>query len=185
MFDEFFEEDDDLMLDLDDALEAELEDTEWEAKIAELDDATPMEQRVRLYQQIRDAGVLPDDAAFFLIAWAVESIAEDRVQELYSSQYAVRFEQLAEEHGLDEDMLAVMEQDELPEDYRSLQLEFAQAVDSLAVATFQAFGEHKMAALYKTDAEEFDRRYDEGYAHFFGEEEGLAEDLDVNEETQD
>lgn len=185
MFDEYFDQDADFVLDLDDALQAELEGTEWEAKISALNEDTPMEDRVRVYQQIRDAGVLPDDAAFFLIAWTVETIAEERVQDIYNTQYAERFERLADKHGLDEDMLAVLDVEELPEDYRALQLEFAQAVDALVAATFQAFGEHKMASMYKTRAEEFDKHYDAGYAYFFGEEEGYASDFDENVGMQD
>jgi len=185
MFEEFFDQDEDFVLDLDDALTAELEGTEWEARAEALDEDTPIEDRIRLYQQIRDAGVLPDDAAFFLIAWPVEIIAEERVQDIYQSQYNARFEQLAEEHGLDEDTLAVLEDEELPAEYRALQLEFAQVVDALMVAALQSFGEHKMASLYKTNPEEFDTRYDEGYAYFFGEDNGYASDLDVDAEMQD
>jgi len=177
---EYLDSDEDFVLDLDDALLAELEGTEWEALVEDMSEDTPLEDRVALYRRIREAGVLPDDAAFFLIAWAMEAIAEERVSEIYEKQYAARFERVADEQGLDEDMLAVLEPDELPQEYRALQLEFAQAVDSLVVATFQTLGEHKMASLYKTNSAEFDRRYDEGYAYFFGEVEGNS--LDVDEE---
>ena len=175
MDNEYFDADIDFVLDLDDALQAELEGTEWESQVGKLDEDTPLEERVLLYQQIRDAGVLPDDAAFFLIAWTVETIAEERVQALYAAQYAARFERLAKEHGLDEDKLEVMDPDELPEDYRALQLEFAQSIDALMAATFQSFGEHKMASLYKMQQEEFDRRYDAGYTYFFGDDENVDE----------
>ena len=169
-------EDDDFVLDLDDALSAELEGTEWEAGAKALNEEMPPEERVAFYQQVRAAGVLPEEATFFLVTWAVETIAEERVNEVFNQQYAARFERLADEHGLDEDMLAVLETDELPADYRALQLEFAQTVDALVVATFQSFGEHKMASMYKMKPEDFDRRYDEGYAYFFGEEAGADEE---------
>jgi len=184
MENEYFDPDEDFVLDLDDALLAEVEGTEWEEKVGALSEDTPLEERVALYQQIRDAGVLPEDVAFFLVAWAVEAIAEERVRDIYDKQYAVRFERVMDEQGLDDDLIAILEPDELPQEYRALQLEFAQAVDALVAATFQTFGEHKMASLYKTNPEEFDRRYDEGYAHFFGSDEGNASDFD-EEEHQD
>lgn len=180
---DFFDTDEDFVLDLDDALQAELEDTEWEDAVGELSEDMPLEERVALYQRIRTAGVLPDDASFFLIVWALENLVEERVTEIYEKQYAMRFARVAEEQGLDDDLLAVLESDELPQEYRALQLEFAAAVDALEVAVFQSFGELKMATLYKTDPEEFDRRYDAGYAYFFGEAEGYASNL--GEELQD
>ena len=181
MFEEYFDEDEDFVLDLDDALQAELEDTAWEAAVIELNEDTPLEDRARVYQHLRDAGALPEDASFFLIAWTVETIAEARVQQMFESQYAGRFDHLAEEYGLDEDMLTVLAPEELPEEYHALQLEFAQAVETLVAATFQIFGEHKMATLYRTDEAKFDRRYDEGYNYFFGEMNGYASDLDTGD----
>jgi hypothetical protein len=82
---------------------------------------------------------------------------------------------------LDEDILAVLEPDELPQEYRALHLEFAHAVDTLVKATYQSFGEHKMASLYHANPAEFDRRYDEGYAFFFGADEGYAIDIEEDE----
>lgn len=178
----YFDPDEDFVLDLDDALMDEVEGTEWEEKVDMLTEDTPMPERIALYQQLRDGGAVPEDAAFFLIAWAIESVAEGRVDEIYANQFAARFERVIDEEGLDEDLIETMEPDELPQAYRELQLELAQAIDALEVATLQSFGEHKMAALYKSDPEEFDRRYDEGYAYFFGSEEGVLGDLDEEEE---
>ncbi|MHB0938525.1 MAG: hypothetical protein ACYDCO_23605 [Armatimonadota bacterium] len=182
MEDMYFDPDEDFILDLDDALMSEVEGTEWEEKVGELSEETPKAERIALYQQLRDAGAIPEDAAFFLITWAIETVAEERVDEIYEKQFAARFDRVMEEEGLDEDLIETMEPEELPQPYRELQLELAQAIDALEVATLQSFGEHKMAALYKSDPEEFDRRYDEGYAFFFGQEEGFAGDLDEEEE---
>ncbi len=180
---EFFdrEDDSDFVLDLDDALQAELEGTSYEAKAAALHEETPLDERVRVYQYLRGAGAIPESAGFFLVSWAIESIAEERVDDLYNRQFADRFARLIDEHGLDEELLAVLSKEELPEDYRALELELANAIDALTVATFQAFGEHKMAALYTADPDEFDRRYDEGYAYFFGETEGYRSELREDE----
>lgn len=178
----YFDPDEDFVLDLDDALLDEVSGTEWEDEVGKLSEDTPMPDRIALYQRLRDAGAVPENAAFFLIAWAVESVAEERVDELYANQFATRFERVMDEEGLDEDLIEIMEPEELPQSYRELQLELAHAIDALEVATLQAFGEHKMAALYKSDPEEFDRRYDEGYAYFFGSEEGGASEFDEEEE---
>ena len=174
----YFDPDEDFILDLDDALMDEVEGSEWEDQVGELSEDTPMPERIALYQRLRDAGAIPEDAAFFLIAWAIESVAEGRVDEIYANQFAARFERVMDEEGLDEDLIETMGPEELPQSYRELQLELAQAIDALEVATLQSFGEQKMAALYKSDPEEFDRRYDEGYAYFFGGEEGFVGDLD-------
>ena len=164
----FTESDTEMLLELDELVRQELVDSPWAAQADQMDLTTPMEDRVTFYQQLRRAEVLPKDAAFFLVAWAIEEVAQERALELHDRQFAERFSKLEEKYHLDPDRL----DDEgmvVPEEYAALDIEFAQVVKSLAVATFQSFGEHKMAAMYNTQPQEFDRHCDGGYTYFFGE----------------
>ncbi|OPZ82607.1 MAG: hypothetical protein BWY76_02664 [bacterium ADurb.Bin429] len=156
----------DFTADLDDALHDQLTGTTWEEVVHRLTPETPAEERVPLYQAIRKANLLPNEATFFLIAWAVETIANDRSAELLTAQYQSRFAEMEERLGLGEDAIEHLES--APPEYRALHLEFAQAAAALFVATFQAFGEHKMASLLRQNPDEFDRLYNAGYEFFLG-----------------
>ena len=167
----FYKEDDEdnFVEELDAAVQWELQGTPWEEPAEQLDETTLLEDRIAFYQQLRKAEALPDEASFFLVAWAIEEMAQERAQILHDQQYATRFNELEAKYQIDADTLE--EGAAVPEEYSALTIEFTQAVKALLVATFQAFGEHKMAALYRTQPDDFDRRYDAGYAFFFGEEE--------------
>lgn len=156
----------DLIADLDDALHDALAGTPWEEDIHQLTPETPMETRVRLYQDIRKADTLTHEATFFLIAWAIETIANERAVELLEARYQPRFDEMERRFNLPEDVLDHLES--APPEYRALHLEFGQAAHSLFIATFQAFGEHKMASLLRQQPEEFDRLYNAGYEFFLG-----------------
>lgn len=156
---------------LDEELLLALEDTDWQQRVGELTLDTPLEERVALYQQIRNAGVLPDEATFFLIAWALQEIASERVLELFDAQYAARFARMEEKYHIDPSAYIAGELPDVPQEYEALNLEFNQAAKSLHVATMQTFGEHKMASLHNSQPETFNERYFAGEAFFLGEEE--------------
>jgi hypothetical protein len=162
----------DFMVDLDDALHDQVMGTPWEAMVLALTPDTPIEERVVLYQALRKANLLPNEATFFLIGWAVETIANERAAALLETQYQARFVEMEERYGLDEVVMEHLEA--APPEYRALHLEFAQAAASLLTATFQAFGEHKMASLLRQNPGEFDRLYNTGYEFFFGPAEESA-----------
>jgi hypothetical protein len=52
---------------------------EWKRLVDQLSDRTTDEERVRTYKAIRDAGVLPADAAFFLFGHAVQWIPPEGI----------------------------------------------------------------------------------------------------------
>jgi len=168
-FENIYEDDDELFRDeLDEAVLWALQDTVWEEQASQIDGLTLLEDRIAFYQQLRKEEALPDEATFFLIAWVVEEIVGERAQVLHDQQFATRFAELEAKYHIDPDTLE--ENSELPEEYVALNIEFAQAIKALFLATFQTFGEHKMASLYRTQPEEFDRRCDVGHTFFFGEE---------------
>jgi hypothetical protein len=156
----------DMIADLDDALHDALAGTPWEDELHRLTDEMPMEPRVRLYQALRKANILPHEVTFFLIGWAIEMVANERTADLLETQYQPRFDALEAQYGLPEDAYENLEHTPAP--YRALHLEFGQAANSLFIATFQAFGEHKMASLLRQTPEEFDRLYNAGYEMLLG-----------------
>jgi hypothetical protein len=153
---------DEFLADLDDALRERLAGTTWEDALAPLNAETPLEERLALYQRLRASGILPEEATFFLVAWTLETLARERAAELLEAQYDPRFARLEKKYGEELDGADV------PDEYRALHIEFNQAVQSLLVATFQAFGEGRMARLLRQQPPEFDRLYNAGYEYFFG-----------------
>jgi hypothetical protein len=171
-FDEEFDAedlDDDLeneslfIAELDDALREKLTDTPWTSRFATLSEETPWEERVQLYQALRDGKALPDDATFFLIAWAIESLIEERLFAMYDNVYAKRFEQIRRAHGLAED--ENWEPGEGPREYQDLYTEMETASHALARAAYQRFGEERMLDLLKQQPEQADRQYEAGHAY--------------------
>lgn len=162
----------DMIADLDDALHDALAGTPWDDELSHLNDATPLETRVRVYQALRKADILPHEATFFLIAWAIETLANERTAELLETQYQPRFDEMEARYGLADDAYEDLENTPAP--YRALHLEFGQAANSLFIATFQAFGEHKMASMLRQTPEEFDRLYNTGYEMLLGPSEESA-----------
>ena len=54
----------------------------WHADWMQLGPETPETERLRVYQAIRDAGDLPDDAAFYLISWQIDAMTSLLAEEL-------------------------------------------------------------------------------------------------------
>lgn len=131
------------------------------------------EDRLAVYQAVRDMGSLPAEAAFFLISWIVDAITLVDAEELLAEQQ----DQLAEikaRHGLeiDEDW----PEGETPAEYEEAQLEFFAAWDELYAEQLEAHGEADMARTFREAREQFDRISEAG-RQFFGRT--PAQDLDV------
>ena len=58
----------------------------WHDDWMQLGPETTESERLRVYQTIRDAGDLPDDAGFYLVSWQIDSmtslLAEEVLQDL-------------------------------------------------------------------------------------------------------
>ncbi|MBF0528869.1 MAG: hypothetical protein HQK55_06300 [Deltaproteobacteria bacterium] len=110
------------------------------------------EQRLAAYQAVREAGVIPEEAAFFLIAYTIEWIAQDRIM----ADFQRRMENASQARSM-------QERDELaytPPDWDNQQI----------INTFLNFGETAMAELYKNDRPEFERLKEVGRRFFFNNE---------------
>jgi hypothetical protein len=74
---------------------------EWKGLVEVLTDATPFEERVRAYKAIRDAGILPPDAAFFLFGHGIQWIPPE-------GQTPEEDNEVASEESLDRHTLAML-----------------------------------------------------------------------------
>ncbi|HEX2948113.1 MAG TPA: hypothetical protein VHV83_00845 [Armatimonadota bacterium] len=149
------------MAELDGALRRKLAGTPWVSRIEQLDKPHSWEERVAFYQDLRKENVLPNEATYFLIAWAIEALAQERVDHVYDTVYAKRFESIRKAHGLRDN--EEWEPGKGPKEYEALDKEFSQAVDAISRSTYQRFGEHKMADLLEKNPDEANRLYEAGH----------------------
>ena len=148
------------IVELDDALQDKLAGTKWEERLSLLSEDTPWEERITLYQALRAEEVFPAEACYFLIVWAIESLAQSHIDELYNAQYAARVDKMRRQHGLSEE--DEWGPGEGPAEFQQLEAEFSQAVEAILRATYQHVGEHQIAELIDKDPEEAQRRYEAG-----------------------
>lgn len=160
-----------------------------DAKLAEISAAAPVppswhdawsalgpqatdEERLAVYRDVRDAGSVPSEAGFFLIAWMLDVLTDARAEDGLREAEA-RLESVRQEYGLAEDTPT----EDAPAAYREAMQQSHDAWDRLYVATMEEFGEHQMARLFQDDPEQFDERYETGRQFFHGPD-GDEEELD-------
>ena len=134
----------------------------WRQKLTRLKDrvgsTAPLpskEERLTVYQSVRDAGVIPEEATFFLIAYTIEWIAEDRLNEdfqrrMKEAEKASNMEEFnrLSDSGNEENLReAIIEQ------------------------TFRKHGEDRMADLFVHDREKFNNIREAGRQYFYGQPE--------------
>jgi hypothetical protein len=149
---------------LDDTMQEKLAGTKWEAQISTLNEDTPWEERITLYQALRAEEVFPPEASYFLLVWAIESMAQKRIDELYNSQYAARVDKIRQHYGLSDD--EGWETGEVPAEFQQVETEFRRAVDGILSAEYQHVGEGQIADLIEKDAVEAQRLYTVGNDYF-------------------
>lgn len=121
------------------------------------------EQRLRVYQAVRDDGCLPDEAGFYLVAWQADAMtsrrAETELQELDERMQVVR-----EAHGL-EDLNPRLVEDP-PLEYEELLREYRRAWDAIYLEILEEHGEEEIARRFRNDPDEFERRLEAGRRYF-------------------
>jgi hypothetical protein len=75
---------------------------EWSAALASLGPESTEEEHLTVYQAIRTAGTLPEEASFFLVAWQIDVITFEHAEEALREQED-RLEAIKRQHGLAED----------------------------------------------------------------------------------
>lgn len=123
------------------------------------------EDRLRVYQAVRDAGVLPADAGFYLVTWHIDAMssffAETELRDLEDRMNAIE-----RQHGLAEDEFWLP--DEAPAEYEQVRQQYQAAWDGIFIRLLEHFGEWKAAELFEQDREGFERRTEVGREYFHG-----------------
>ena len=132
-------------------------------------------ERLAVYQAVREAGSVPEEAGFFLVAWMLDVMMDERAEEgLRASDE--RLEAVRQQYGLEEDASA--DSADVPEEYREAMQQSHAAWDALFAATLEEHGEHELASLFREDEAAFDEKYEAGRQFFHGPEDDEVEDDD-------
>ncbi len=123
------------------------------------------EDRLAVYQAVRDAGTLPEDAGFRLVAWQIDAIAAEQ-PDAALDELEDRLEALRKTHGQTEGGAPSAGEDE----YAQIQQRYYDAWDALYANKLDEFGEQEMARLFRTDRERFEERNEAGRQFFVGAE---------------
>lgn len=130
------------------------------------------EERLAVYQAVCNAGSIPQDAGFYLIAWQIDAIAS-RISETKLSGLDEQLDTIRQAHGLDD--LEAWPGSPPPE-YAELLDQYHAAWCELFLECLEQDGETELAALFRTDRDEFQRRSAAGRVWFYGSEAALDGD---------
>jgi hypothetical protein len=137
----------------------------WRDAWARLGPASTERERLVVYQAVRAEGSVPAEAGFFLVAWVLDLLTDERAEEGLRAAEE-RLESIRQKYGLEEDAPAAS--DEVPAEYREAMQQVHDAWDALYAATLEEFGEQEMVRLFRTDRDQFDRLYEAGRQFFHG-----------------
>jgi hypothetical protein len=101
------------------------------------------EERLAVFQAIREDKTLPEDAALHMISWQVDLIT-DLLRPLDE-----RLEAIEVAHGLPEGCL--WEPGEAPPEHAEILEQYHKIWDDLFAAQLEEHGKHEMAALFRND----------------------------------
>jgi len=125
------------------------------------------EERLAVYQAVRDSGFLPAEAGFYLVSWQIDAMtSQDAEVSLYHLDEQMKG--IKEAHGLEEGEF--WSPGKAPKEYEELHRAYQAAWDGIFAEKLAEFGEREMADLYQTDPEEFQRRSEVGREYFHGPE---------------
>jgi hypothetical protein len=131
------------------------------------------EERLAVYQAVRDAGSLPEAAGLYLVSWQIDALALADADEALGA-LEDQLEAIERAHGLGEDER--WPPGEEPSEYAALQRQLHDAWDVLYAAKLDEFGEPALARLYRTDPERFEQLQEAGRQFFHGSEAGDDEE---------
>ncbi|MEK6238513.1 MAG: hypothetical protein N2C14_27660 [Planctomycetales bacterium] len=135
---------------------------DWHDAWMRLRTKTPEEERLHVYQAVRDSGCLPDEAGFHLVVWQIDAmsseIAASELRELDE-----RMDEIDREQGLEDGRT---ETGERSEEYDQVLDKYHVAWDRIFLRELAKHGETHAAELYCADPDEFDCRSKTGQAFF-------------------
>ena len=135
----------------------------WEDQLMWLQESRQITRKERLaaYKTVRDAGILPNEASFYIVARLIILIAEDRLMDDQAiDEIGNRIKAVRKVHGLKGDQYWPM--GEGPKEYRALSAEWDRAADRVTAAAFREYGEPEMADLFENNREKFNLLYEAG-----------------------
>jgi hypothetical protein len=130
------------------------------------------EQRLAVYQAVHSAGSIPQDAGFYLIAWQIDAIASPAAETKLSG-LDEQLDTIRQAHGLDD-----LEEwpGSPPPEYADLLDQYHAAWCELYLESLEQHGETEIAALFRTNRDEYQRRSAAGRVWFYGADAALARD---------
>lgn len=147
--------------------------TPWYEAWSHLGPISTDTERLAVYRAVRDAGSIPEEAGFFLVAWMLDVLTDERAEESLR-EVERRLEIIRQKYGLEDDASA--DSDEVPDEYRQAMQQSHDAWDALYAATLEEFGEHDLARVFQEDVAQFDETYETGRQFFHGPDDDEVED---------
>jgi hypothetical protein len=138
---------------------------DWYAAWMSLGPESTEEERLKVYQSIRDSGAVPDDAGLYLVTWQIDAMACMFAEQAFC-ELDERLAAMEREHGLEEGDF--WGPDEAPKEYETLRRQQRVAWDRMFADKLQEFGEHELARHFQDDPKEFERRSKAGQEYFHG-----------------
>ena len=136
----------------------------WYGAWMSLSNESSEEERLSVYQAIRNAGSLPEEAGFYLVAWQIDTMtarhAGPSLQTLDCRMAAIE-----EVYGLGRDPWP---RDGAPEEYEQLLRQYDRAWDDSYATNLEACGEPEMARLFCADQRHFELLVEAGRQYFHG-----------------
>jgi hypothetical protein len=165
------------------ALEAKLQEAAeglpmpppWYEALLRLGPHSSDQERLAVYQAVRRAGTLPDEASFFLVSYLIDQMTAEEVGETLRD-YEDRMEAIRTQYRLSDG--GIWPAKGAPEEYDKLREEYYAAWDELFAERLTQLGEPEMAELLRADRKRFEALSDAGRAYFFGLD--LPEDASVS-----
>jgi hypothetical protein len=140
----------------------------WHDAWTELGPESTEEERLRVYQAVRDSGCLPPDAGFYLVCWQIDAMAsQDAEISLCHSDEQMRA--IEEAHGLEEDEF--WPPGKAPKEYEELRRAYQTTWDGIFTEKLEEFGEHDMARQFRADPDGFHGCSKAGQEFFHGPQE--------------
>ena len=137
----------------------------WHGDWMRLGPGSTKEERLAVYQAIRDSGCLPEEAGFCLVAWCIECMtdleAETSLRPLVEQMDAMQ-------KAYESEKGEPWPNDQVPEGYEELSRQYQDAWDEFFLRKLEASGEQEMADLSSADPERFDRCYEIGLQYLLG-----------------
>jgi hypothetical protein len=137
----------------------------WSESWRSLGPESTDQNRLAVYQAVRDAGSLPPEAGFYLVAWQTDLMTAEAAQ-ADLQKLDEQLEAIREAHGLEE--LERWPTGQEPDEYREANEQYIAAYDDLYVRMLERHGEHELASLFRQDRAEFDRQQEDGRVFFHG-----------------